>query len=113
MKLALEQAKKTLGNTKNNPAVGVALGGNLVAIGLVTFKAVFGEFIGWSESIASFLTFAVIGFVLMYAVRLVVDFALLPGTRISHELAVDRNLGVAFIESGVVVSAALILYFAI
>ncbi len=98
---------------KNNPAVGVALGGNLVAIGLVTFKAVFGEFIGWSESIASFLTFAVIGFVLMYAVRLVVDFALLPGTRISHELAVDRNLGVAFIESGVVVSAALILYFAI
>jgi len=98
---------------KNNVAVGVALGGNLVAIGLVTFKAVFGEFIGWGESIASFLTFAVIGFVLLYVVRIAVDFALLPGTRISHELAVDRNVGVAFIESGVVVGAALILYFAI
>ena len=50
---------------KNNVAVGVALGGNLVAIGLVTFKAVFGEFVGWGESIASFLTFAIIGFVLL------------------------------------------------
>ena len=98
---------------KKNVAVGVALGGNLVAIGLVTFKAVFGEFVGWGESIASFLTFAVIGFVLLYAVRIAVDFALLPGTRISHELAVDRNVGVAFIESGVVIGAALILYFAI
>jgi len=98
---------------KNNVAVGVALGGNLVAIGLVTFKAVFGEFIGWGESIASFLTFAVIGFALLYVVRIVVDFALLPGTRISHELAVDRNVGVAFIESGVVIGASIILYFAI
>ena len=80
---------------------------------LVTFKAVFGEFVGWGESIASFLTFAVIGFVLLYAVRIAVDFALLPGTRISHEQAVDRNVGVAFIESGVVIGAALILYFAI
>ena len=84
-----------------------------MAIGLVTFKAVFGEFVGWGESIASFLTFAIIGFVLLYAVRIVVDFALLPGTRISHELAVDRNVGVAFIESGVVIGASLILYFAI
>jgi len=98
---------------KNNVAVGVALGGNLVAIGLVTFKAVFGEFIGWGESIASFLTFAVIGFALLYVVRTAVDFALLPGTRISHELAVDRNVGVAFIESGVVIGASIILYFAI
>ena len=98
---------------KNNTAVGVALGGNLIAVSVVAFKAVFGEFEGWAESLASFLTFAVLGFVLLCVVRLLVDVALLPGTRVSHELAVDRNLGVAFIESGVVISAALILYFAI
>jgi len=98
---------------KKNVAVGVALGGNLVAIGIVAFKAVFGEFVGWAESLAAFLTFAVIGFVLLYVVRTIVDYALLPGTRIAHELAVDRNLAVAFIESAVVVSAALILYFAV
>ena len=98
---------------KGNTAVGVALGGNLVAIGVVTFKSIFGEFISWGESIAAFLVFAVIGFVLLYVVRMLVDVVLLPGTRVSHELAVDRNLGVAFIESAVVISAALILYFAV
>ena len=98
---------------KDNAAVGIALAGNLVAIALVIFKAVFGEFIGWTESIVSFAVFAVIGFVLLYVVRIIVDFALLPGTRVADELAVDRNTGVAFIESGVVISVALILYFAI
>ena len=98
---------------QNNVAVGVALGGNMIAIGLVTFKAVFGEFVGWNESLAGFLTFAVIGFALLYVVRRLVDLILLPSTKIAHELAVDRNLGVAFIVSGVVISAALILNFAI
>jgi uncharacterized membrane protein YjfL (UPF0719 family) len=97
----------------NNTAVGVALGGNLIAIGLVTFKAVFGEFVGWTESLTSFVTFAIIGFALLYVVRLVVDIVLLPGTKIAHELAVDRNLGVGFIEGGVVISTAMILLFAI
>ncbi len=98
---------------RNNAAVGIALAGNLIAIGLVIFKAVFGEFIGWMESLVSFAVFAVIGFVLLYVVRMIVDFVLLPGTRVADELTVDRNHGVAFIESGVVISAALILYFAI
>lgn len=98
---------------KDNAAVGVALAGNLIAIAIVVFKAVFGEFVGWTESLVSFAVFAVIGFVLLYVVRIIVDFALLPGTKVADELTVDRNLGVAFIESGVVISAALILYFAI
>ena len=98
---------------KDNVAVGVALGGNIVAMGLVTFKAVFGDFVGWGESLAGFLTFAVIGFALLFVVRTLVDLILMPTTKVAHELAVDRNLGVAFIESGGVVSAALILFFAI
>ena len=97
----------------NNTAVGVALAGNLIAIGVVTFKAVFGEFTTWTESLVGFAVFAVIGFVLLYAIRFIVDIVLIPGTKVSHELAVDRNLGVAFIESVVVISAALILLFAI
>ena len=96
-----------------NPAVGIALGGNLIAMGLVTFKAVFGNFDGWSEAIASFVTFAVLGFVLLYVLRLLIDFLLFPKVKISNELAVDRNVGVAFIEGAVVISASLILFFAI
>jgi uncharacterized membrane protein YjfL (UPF0719 family) len=97
----------------NNTAVGVALAGNLIAIGLVTFKAVFGEFVGWPESLAGFLTFAVLGFILLFVVRRIADIVLLPGAKLQHELAADQNLGVAFIISAVVVSASLILYFAI
>jgi uncharacterized membrane protein YjfL (UPF0719 family) len=97
----------------DNTAVGIALGSNLVAMGLVTFKAVFGNFDGWNEALASFFVFVVIGFVLLFVLRLLIDFLLLPTAKISNELAVERNVGVAFVESSIVISSALILFFAI
>ena len=96
-----------------NTAVGIALGGNLIAIGLVIFKAVFGDFDGWNEGVAAFITFGVIGFALLYVMRLLLDKMLLPTVSASKAIAVDRNLGVAFIESAVVISSALILFIAI
>ena len=97
----------------DNTAVGIALGSNLVAMGLVIFKAVFGNFDGWNQALASFFVFVVIGFVLLYALRLMIDVLLLPTVKISNELAAERNVGVAFIESSIVISSALILFFAI
>ena len=85
---------------RDNTAVGVALAGNLIAMGLVTFKAVFGEFVGWPESLAGFLVFAVLGFVLLFTVRQIADIVLLPGAKLQQELSADRNLGVAFVISG-------------
>ena len=98
---------------KANVAVGFALAGNLIAMGLVVFKAVFGEFVSWQESLAGFITFAIAGFVLLFIIRMLVDIILLPSTRVSDELVKDRNIGVAYIESAVVISASLILVFAI
>ena len=97
----------------DNVAVGVALGGNLIAIGIVAFKAVFGEFVSWEAGLAEFVTFAAIGFALLYVVRRIVDLVLFPGVKVSDELAVDRNLGVAFIMAGSVISVSLILFFAV
>ena len=97
----------------NNTAVGIAMGGNLIGIGLVTFKAVFGNFDGWTEGIAAFLIFGVIGFALLFVMRLLLDKLLLPTVSTSHAIAIDRNLGVAFIESAVVISSAMILFVAI
>ena len=97
----------------DNAAVGVALGGNLIAIGIVAFKAVFGDFVSWQASLAEFFTFAVLGFVLLFVVRWVVDLVLFPKVKVSDELAVDRNLGVAFIMAGSVISVSLILFFAV
>ena len=98
---------------KSNTAVGVALAGNLVAIGIVVLKAVFGDFVGWEEALAGFITFAAFGFGLLLAMRLIVDFVMFPRVKVADELAIDRNLGVALIESAVVVSSSLILFFAV
>jgi uncharacterized membrane protein YjfL (UPF0719 family) len=97
----------------NNTAVGIAFGGNLIAIGLVMFKAEFGDFVGWGESIAAFLTLGVIGFALLYVLRLLIDLLLLPTIRVSSALGADQNIGVAFVESSVVIASALILFMAI
>ncbi len=98
---------------RDNPAVGIAFGGNLIAIGLVTLKAVFGGFAGWGESIAAFLTFGVLGFALLYVMRLLLDLLLLPTVKVSQALSSQRNVGVAFVESAVVISSAMILFMAI
>ena len=98
---------------RDNPAVGIALGGNLIAIGLVAFKAVFGDFVGWGESIASFLVFGILGFVLLYVMRVLIDLVLLPTVRVSQVIGSGHNTGVALVESAVVISAALILFMAI
>lgn len=98
---------------RDNPAAGIALGGNLIAIGLVMFKAVFGSFFGWGESIASFLVFGVLGFALLYVMRVLIDLVLLPTVRVSQVIGSGHNIGVALIESAVVISSALILFMAI
>ena len=94
---------------RDNPAVGIALGGNLIAIGLVTFKATFGDFVGWQAGILEFVVYSVVGFALLYVLRVAVDLVLLPHTRVSQQVAGGRNVGVAFVETAVVVSSALIL----
>jgi uncharacterized membrane protein YjfL (UPF0719 family) len=98
---------------KSNLAVGITMAANFIAIALVTFKAVTGEFVGWSESLVAFATFAVIGFFLLLIVRWIIDTALFPKVKIADELAVAQNVGIAFIVGGVVISASLVLYFAI
>ena len=96
-----------------NPAVGIALGGNLVAIGLVIFKASFGDFFGWTTSLIEFGVFAIFGFAMLYLIRLAVDTLILPRTKTSEALAGGRNIGVAIVESTVAISSALILLVAI
>lgn len=98
---------------KDNAAVGVTMAANLIAVALVAFKAVAGEFLGWSESLIGFVVFAVIGFLLLVIVRWIIDKAMFPKVKIADELSSAQNAGVAFIVGGVVISTALILLFAV
>ena len=97
----------------NNASVGVALGGNLIAIGIISLKAIAGDFVGWSEALAGFITFALLGFILLLVVRRLADLVLFPRVKISNELAVDQNLGVGLIMASVVISVSAILFFAV
>ena len=97
----------------NNTAVGVALTGNLIAIGIVVLKSVVGDFLNWGDSLVEFATFAILGFAIILVMRLVVDLIVFPRVKVADELALDRNLGVAFIESAIVISSSLILFFSI
>lgn len=98
---------------RDNVAVGVALAGNIIAISIITFKAVFGEFVSWTDSLVSFYTFAGLGFSVLFVVRLINDFVIFPRVKIADELAIDRNVGVAYIVSVMVISTSVILFFAI
>ncbi len=98
---------------RDNSAVGIAFGGNLVAMGVVMFKALFGDFTGWGDSIIAFVVFGVIGFVLLYVLRWLIDLLLLPHIRVSGALVGERNVGVAFVESAVVIAASMVLFMAI
>ena len=98
---------------RDNAAVGVAFGGNIIAIGFVMLKALSGDFISWQQSIFDFAVFAVLGFVLLYLLRLLVDLLVLPRVNVAMQMAQERNAGVALVESAVVISSSLILFFAI
>lgn len=97
---------------KGNTAVGVTLGGNLVAIGLVIFKATFGTFAGWGPSMMAFGFYAVLGFVLLYLLRIAADVAMMPSTRISRQVS-NGNVGIAYVESAVVICTSLTLLFTV
>ena len=98
---------------RDNTAVGVALAANIIAIGIVAFKAVFGNFVGWTEALIAFALFAIIGFIVLLVVRLLFDLVLHPHANVSRELAVEQNLGFAFLKGSWGIGASMILFFAI
>ena len=80
---------------------------------MISFKALFGDFTGWYESITAFVKYAVLGFILLYVMRILLELLLVPSIKISQALSTEKNVGVAFIESAGVISSALILFLAI
>lgn len=83
---------------RDNVAAGVAFALNLVAMGLLSMKAVSGDFLGWPHLLVQFAVTYGIGLVFLVAVRFLVDYLLLPGVRIHHEIVNDRNLNAAWVE---------------
>lgn len=96
---------------KGNLAAGVAFGLTLVALALLMVKATSGEFIDWQTNLTFFGFDAVVGFIMLMALRWLTDLALLPNARISDEIVRDRNVNVGLVEGTIAVSVALLILY--
>ena len=98
---------------KDNVAAGVALGGNMIAIGIILLKGLAGSITTMSENVVSFAVYAVAGCVLLFAVRWTADLFMWPKATFDKEIAEDHNLAAALVESSVVIGAAAVIFFSL
>lgn len=108
---------------RDNVAAGVAFAGALIAMGVVVGLAAEGAFVSWSESIPTFLTYAVTGLISLPILRFLADRTLLPGVSLSDEIIGIRadktkeergpNVGAAYVEAFTYIAGAYIIYWCI
>jgi uncharacterized membrane protein YjfL (UPF0719 family) len=90
----------------DNVAAGVALGMNLIAMGLILVGAIAGDFTSWTHNLTLFGVRWLFGVVVLLLLRVFIDFLLLPGVRIDKEIQQDRNLNAAWVEGVVLAGLA-------
>lgn len=88
----------------DSAAAGIALGMNLLAMGVIL-----SGHIESSDSLVSLVVWAFVSTLLLLLGRFLVDRFLLPGSPLDHEIAKDRNWGAALIEGAVALGLALII----
>ncbi|MCY3683962.1 MAG: DUF350 domain-containing protein [Gemmatimonadetes bacterium] len=96
---------------KDNVAAGVAFAGALVGIGVIVFHASAGNFISWAVNLQDFAIEVVAGLILLPIVRFISDVILLPGQKLTDEIANQEhpNLGAGFIEATSYVGASFLI----
>lgn len=89
---------------KNNAAAGISFGMTLVAIGMILSNS-----IQFSMSVIAFVAWFILGGILIFIMRALVDFFILPSHKVSDEITQDQNWGVALVEGGSAVIVAILL----
>lgn len=86
---------------KDNVAVGVAFAGVFVALGNLVRVGASGDFTDWGADMFAFLSFVVVGFLLLPLMRLVTDRIILNSNSLTHEMIGQEkaNVGVGVIEA--------------
>ena len=100
---------------KDNIAAGVSFAGALVAMGTIIGLAAESDFVSWKESLPAYFSYAIVGLILLPAIRFLTDKILLPTVKLSHEIASQEkpNVGAAYIEAFSYIAAALIFYWCV
>jgi uncharacterized membrane protein YjfL (UPF0719 family) len=94
---------------KKNVAAGVALGGTIVALGIIVLNGVIGDFISWQQNILHLVTINLIAFIFLPIVRFIMDKLVIPNSDLSREIVEDRNIGAGLLEATVAISFAIVL----
>ncbi len=99
----------------DNVAAGVSFAGALIAMGIIVGLAAEGDFDSWSEDFSKFVYISISGLVILPFIRLLTDKVLLPGVRLSDEIAEQEkpNLGAAYIEAFSYITAGLVIYWCV
>jgi len=92
-----------------NAAAGIALGGNLAAVGLALWGGIEGDFTGWNDNLLTFGIAAAACLVLMPIWRLFTDHVLLSRADLAKEIYVDRNVNAALLETAALVGLAMLI----
>jgi len=97
--------------TRNNAAAGLALAGFLVGTGNILRISFAGDFSGWQESLPQYGLTLVVCFLLMGMVRWLADLILVPGVKLSHEIAEQSipNIGAGLIEAFCYIAASFLI----
>ncbi len=93
---------------KGNAAAGLALGGMLVALGIILRNSVSGPFVGWVPDLVSFGMSAAFGILMLLIFKKFTDIFLLPGAELSVEVARDHNVAALALTEGVVIAIAVV-----
>jgi uncharacterized membrane protein YjfL (UPF0719 family) len=86
---------------RGNQAVALTVAGVLVGTGNVLRMSISGPFEGWSAGFAAATGYALAGLVLLFVVRQLTDWMLLPGVTIRQEVLEQEvpNVGVGYLEA--------------
>lgn len=100
---------------QDNVAAGTAFAGILIAISIIINQAMFGDFNGWETFSGDVLLNIVLGIIFLPLVRILTDKVIIPGKRLSHEIAGQTipNVGAGLIEAFVYIGAALLIVWAL
>lgn len=96
---------------KDNVAAGIAFAGALVGVGIIVRHAAAGDFISWDVNLQEFALEVILSLVLLPIVRFLADVVLLPGQKLTDEIAGQDtpNVGAGFIEAFSYVGAAFLI----
>lgn len=93
---------------KNNTAAALSASGIIVGLGLISWEALSGPFLGWGRSIAETVLYYAVGAGGIAVFRAAADLVLLPGATFRAEVFKD-NLAVGALDASLTVGIAILL----